>query len=45
MEVGISEAAQRLGVSAERVRQLIHADKLPARRVSGRFLIDESALG
>lgn len=45
MEVGISEAAQRLGVSAERVRQLIHADQLPARRVSGRFLIDESALG
>jgi excisionase family DNA binding protein len=44
MEVGVVEAAQRLGVSGERVRQLIHDEKLPARRVSGRFLIDESAL-
>jgi excisionase family DNA binding protein len=44
MEVGVGEAAERLNVSAERVRQLIHDGKLPARRVSGRFLLDESAL-
>lgn len=35
-----TEAAQRLGISAVRVRQLIHAGKLPARAV-GRFYMIE----
>lgn len=38
--IGVAEAAGVLGVSAERVRQLIKAGRLDARQVSGRWLVD-----
>lgn len=40
MEAGVPEAATQLGVSPERVRQLIHDGVLPASRVSGRWILD-----
>src|SRR5438552_3509907 len=33
MELGVSDVAERLGVSSNRVRSLINAGELPARRV------------
>ena len=43
--VSVSEAADRLGVSAVRVRQMIHAGRLPARKIAGRWTIEQSDLG
>lgn len=34
-------AAAELGLSVQRVRQLIHSGSLPARRVSGRWVLDD----
>lgn len=44
MHVGVGEVAERLGVSQRRVLQLIDADRIPARLVSGRWIVDESAV-
>ena len=44
MELGVSDVAERLGVSANRVRSLINAGELPARRVVGRWVVDEDAV-
>lgn len=44
MEVGVKEVAAQLGVSERRVRQLIDAGDLPARRVAGRLLVDEAGI-
>jgi excisionase family DNA binding protein len=44
MEVGVKDVAAQLGVSDRRVRQLIDAGVLPARRVSGRLLVEETAI-
>lgn len=44
MEVGVRDVAAQLGVSDRRVRQLIDAGILPARRVSGRLLVEETAI-
>lgn len=44
MDVGVAEVAERLGVSERRVRQLLVSGRLPARQVSGRWLIDEAAI-
>ena len=41
-EIGVSEAARWLHVSPQRVRALIATGALPARRVSGVWLIDSS---
>jgi len=42
--IGTDEAAERLGVSGRRVRQLIDEGKLSAQYVGGGYVIDESAL-
>ncbi|HYE66621.1 MAG TPA: excisionase family DNA-binding protein [Pyrinomonadaceae bacterium] len=42
--IGTDEAAERLGVSGRRVRQLIDEGKLPAQYVGGGYVIDASAL-
>lgn len=44
VEVGVQECAQILGVSDRRVRAMIESGLLPARRVGGRWLVDESAV-
>lgn len=44
VEVPASEAARRLGVNDSRVRQLVQAGDLPARKVANRWLIDAGAL-
>jgi hypothetical protein len=44
MEVGLTEVAERLGVSERRARQLVGSGQLPARQVSGRWLVDEAAI-
>lgn len=41
MEIGVKEVAAQLGVTERRVRQLIGAGALPARRVAGRLLVEE----
>lgn len=43
-EVPASEAARRLRVNDSRVRQLIEAGELPARKVANRWLVDAGAL-
>lgn len=43
MEIDVREAAGRMGVSERRVRQLAAADRLPGRRLGGRWLVDEVA--
>jgi excisionase family DNA binding protein len=43
-EIGTTEAANVLGVSSERVRQLAAAGRLPARRVGGRWLVNRADL-
>src|SRR3546814_20955883 len=40
MELLVPDAADRLGVSAGRVRDLIRSGDLPARQVAGRWFID-----
>jgi excisionase family DNA binding protein len=42
--ISTDEAAERLGVSGRRVRQLIDDGKLPAQYVGGGYVIDEAAL-
>lgn len=44
MELGLSEVAERLGVSERRARQLVASGQVPARQVSGRWLVDEAAI-
>ena len=44
VEVGLDEAAARLGLSRQRVHQLVHAGDLPARRVAGRWVVDDAQL-
>lgn len=44
MEVGVDEAADRLGLSRHRVRDLIRSGHLPARQVAGRWVVDTSDL-
>ena len=44
MQVGVAEAASRLGVSDRRVRALIEHGDVPARSVSGRWVLDEADL-
>lgn len=40
MEIAVSEAAERLGVHASRVRQLIEDGSLPARKVGSVWMVD-----
>ena len=44
MEIGVKEVAAQLGVTERRVRQLIDAGTLPARRVAGRLLVEEAGI-
>lgn len=44
MVVGVSRAAQRLGVGERRIRALIESGLLKAERVSGIYLVDEDSL-
>jgi excisionase family DNA binding protein len=44
VEIGVKEVAAYLGVSERRVRQLIDAGALPARRVAGRLLVEEAGI-
>jgi excisionase family DNA binding protein len=44
VEIGVKEVAAQLGVSERRVRQLIAAGALPARRVAGRLLVEEAGI-
>src|SRR5438132_13525980 len=44
MDVGVAEASAQLGVSPQRVRQLVQEGLLPARRVGGRWIFDTEAL-
>ncbi|MGW6132467.1 helix-turn-helix domain-containing protein [Cellulomonas sp. NPDC055163] len=44
VDVGVAEAARMLDVSPGRVRQLISAGRLPARRISGRWIVDLASL-
>ena len=42
--ISTDEAAERLGISGRRIRQLIDEGKLPAQYVGGGYVIEESAL-
>jgi hypothetical protein len=42
VEVALGEAAVRLGVSRQRVHQLVVGGALPARRVAGRWIVEDS---
>ena len=42
--IGTREAAERLGVSQQRVQALIRDEKLPAQKVGRDWLIDEKDL-
>lgn len=42
--ISTDEAAMTLGVSGRRVRQLIGAGTLPAQKIGGGYVIDESVL-
>lgn len=44
MQVGVDEASARLGLTAHRVRHLIHAGDLPAHRLAGRWVVDTADL-
>ena len=44
MDVGVAEASAQLGVSPQRVRQLVQDGLLPARRIGGRWVFDTEAL-
>ena len=41
VEIGVREAAERLGVDDSRVRQMLRAGRLVGRHVSGRWLVDD----
>jgi excisionase family DNA binding protein len=43
-EIGISEAARRLGIGEQRVRSLAASGRLPARRLGRVWLLDSSAV-
>ncbi len=45
MEVSVADVARARGVSERRVLQMVHSGELDARRVGGRWLIDERELG
>ena len=40
MQLGVDEAADRVGLSQHRLRYLIRSGELPARRVAGRWVLD-----
>jgi len=42
--LSIKEAAEKLGVSARRVNQLIDEKKLPAQKIGSQYVINESDL-
>jgi hypothetical protein len=44
IEVPVSAAAARLGISGERVRRMLQTGRLEGRLVVGRWLISESSL-
>lgn len=44
MKLSVAEAADRLGVSRERVRALARSGRLAARRIGRTWIVDESAL-
>lgn len=44
VEVGVSEAAERMGISDRRVRALLADGQLPGRQVAGRWLVEEAEL-
>lgn len=44
MEIGVVDLAKRLGVSERRARALVASGRLPGRRVSGRWLVEETAI-
>src|SRR5262245_74781 len=44
VDVGVAEAAAQLGVSPQRVRQLVQEGLLPARRIGGRWVFDTRTL-
>lgn len=44
MQIGVAEVSTRLGVSARRVRAMVERGDLPARSISGRWVIDEAEL-
>ena len=43
-QLSVDEAAQRLGLSSQRIRALIAAGRLPAERVGARYLLDPAAV-
>lgn len=44
MDVGIAEASAQLGISPQRVHQLVQGGLIPARRIGGRWVFDTEAL-
>jgi excisionase family DNA binding protein len=44
MMISVAEAARELGISARRVRQLIEAGRLAARKVGKVYVVDSRAL-
>jgi len=44
MDVGVDEVARRLGISDRRVRGLIQAGRLPARKIGGRWVVEEAVV-
>jgi hypothetical protein len=44
MEISVADAARARGVSSRRLLQLIHAGRIEARRVAGRYLVEEREL-
>jgi excisionase family DNA binding protein len=42
--IGTADAAKRLGVSQDRVRALIHAGRLPAKKLGRDYFIDPKDL-
>lgn len=43
MKVGVAEAAEMLGVSPQRVRAMIAADRLDAEQLAGRWLVESAS--
>lgn len=44
MQIGTSEAAQRLGISSRRLRALLETGRIPGQQISGRWVINEGDL-